>query len=385
MDPLEFLERAENLERSARRSGRYLGLGRMRRLCGRMGHPERAVPLVVHVAGTKGKGSTAAFIAAGLRASGLRTGLYLSPHLLDFGERIRVDGRPIRKAELRRILGPLIQVTARVRPTWFEWVTAAAFEHFRRRKCRAAVLEVGLGGRLDATNVVTPSVCAITRIDYDHMDLLGNTLGKIAAEKAGILKKGIPCVVAPQPPGAMRAIRRIARKVGAPLIRAKPARMRLSMPGAHQRENAGVALAVLRVLGIRDRKALREVALPGRVQILRRRPPLVVDGAHNPLSVRMLGKALKSEFPGVRWTAVFGTASDKDLEGMMKELRSFADKVVAAPFGSPRARSPREVVRSARRAGMEAGEARSVKAALRRVKGPVVVAGSLILAGEALK
>ena len=156
------------------------------------------------------------------------------------------------------------------------------------------------------------------------------------------------------------------------------------MIGPHQRENAGVALAVLKVLGIRNTGALRDVALPGRVQILRRRPPLVVDGAHNSLSVRMLGRALREEFPGVRWTVVFGTASDKDLGGMMRELRTFSDRVVAVPFSSPRSRSPREIVRAARRKGMEAVEAEGVKAALRGEKGPVAVAGSLRLAGEAL-
>ncbi len=388
-DALAFLARSADLERDPRRwASRYLDLGRMRTLCGRLDHPERSDASLVHVAGTKGKGSTAAFTAALLRAAGLRTGLYTSPHVGSFWERIQVDGRPIAPWAFAALLAPHLAWARRLplaqRPTYFEWVTALALAHFRAARCEAVVLEVGLGGRLDATNVVTPAACAITRIDYDHTELLGRTLAKIAREKAGILKPGVPCVVAPQPAEAIKAIRAAARRAGAPLIRARPYRGRLALLGAHQQENAGVALGILEVLGIRARRnALAGVTLPGRIQILRRSPPLVVDGAHNPLSVHVLVKTLREAFPGRRWTVLFGTAGDKDLEGMLRELRGFAARLLAVGYDNPRARDPREIMRAAGRLGIPATTA-SLEEALRG-PGPLCVTGSLWLAGEALR
>lgn len=398
---LAFLDHQGNLE--ATPSGRLarwaLSLDRMRTLCRRMGHPERAVPLLIHVAGTKGKGSTAAMIAGGLRAAGLRTGLYTSPHVISFWERIQVDGAPVRPAAFARLLAPHIPwaraLPARERPTYFEWVTAAALAHFRATRSDAAVLEVGLGGRLDATNVVTPAVCAITRIDYDHTAILGTTLTRIAREKAGILKPGVPCVVGRQPTEALRAIRRRARTVGAPLQAAGPApRLTLAMPGAHQRENAAVALGILDLLRHQGRipltpaaarRAVSHTTLPGRIQVVRRAPPLVVDGAHNPLAFQVLGLTLRKTFPGRRWTLVLGTASDKDLAGMLEPLKAWASRVVAVPYDHPRALDPGIIVRTAGRLGIPARAAPSVREALRKTSGPVCVAGSLWLAGEALR
>ena len=388
-DALAFLAQAADLERDPRRQAfRYLNLDRMRALCGRLGHPERTGARLVHIAGTKGKGSTAALAAALLRAAGLKTGLYTSPHVCSFWERIQVDGRPISPQTFTALLAPHLAWAHRLprsgRPTYFEWVTALALAHFRASRCEAVVLEVGLGGRLDATNVVTPDVCAITRIDYDHTELLGKTLMKIAREKAGILKAGVPCVVAPQQAEAMRAIRAVAKRVGAPLIQARPYRGRLALLGGHQQENAGVALGILEVLGIRaERSALAGVTLPGRIQVLRRSPPLVVDGAHNPLSVRVLVKTLRETFRGRRWTVLFGTATDKDLDGMLWELKGFASQVLAVGYDNPRARTPGEIVKAAGRLGIQA-ETASLGEGILRPRA-LCVTGSLWLAGETLR
>lgn len=390
MRPLAFLDRCADLERDPARwkSPHYLHLDRMRALCARLGHPEKAVPVLVHVAGTKGKGSTAAFAAALLKASGLRTGLYTSPHMVSWTERIAVDGRAIRPAEVEALMRPHLrwaqELPVAERPTWFEWMTALALAHFRAKRCNAAVMEVGLGGRLDATNVLTPSACILTRIDYDHEEILGSTLGKIALEKAGILKPGVPCAVAPQSPEAMRAIRAQAARVGAPIHPVRPlppGGVRLGMLGAHQRGNAAAAVQAVRLLGLKpDLRALASVALPARVQILRRDPPLVVDGAHTPLSVAALARTIRAEFPGTRWTVILGTASDKDLAGMIRKLKGFASRILAASYGNPRARAPKEIVRAARRAGIAAGTWDG-----RAPEGPVCVTGSLWLAGEFLR
>ena len=388
MGALAFLARAADLERDPRRrTFRYLDLDRMRALCERLGHPERSGARLVHIAGTKGKGSTAAFTSALLRAAGLRTGLYTSPHVLGFWERIQVDGRPIAPRAFAALLAPHLGWARRLprarQPTYFEWVTALALAHFRATRCEAVVLEVGLGGRLDATNVVTPDACAITRIDYDHTALLGKTLARIAREKAGILKNRVPCVVAPQPAEAMRAILAGARRVGAPLIRAEPYRGKLALLGAHQRENAGVALGLLEVMGIRARRGiLAQVTLPGRIQVLRRNPPLVVDGAHNPLSVRVLVKTLRNTFPGRRWTVLLGTAGDKDLDGMLRELKGFASRLLAVGYDNPRATDPRKIRNAARRLGFRS-EVTTLNV-VRRCGEPLCITGSLWLAGKAL-
>lgn len=388
-DALAFLARSADLERDPRdRAFPYLNLDRMRGLCGRLGHPERSDARLVHIAGTKGKGSTAAFTAALLRSAGLRTGLYTSPHVHGFRERIQVDGKPIAPRTFAALLAPHLGWARRLKcarhPTYFEWVTALALAHFRAARCEAVVLEVGLGGRLDATNVVTPDVCAITRIDYDHTEILGRTLTKIAREKAGILKPGVPCVVASQPEEAMRAIRATARRVGAPLLRTKRYHGRLALLGDHQRENAGVALGILKVLGIHaERDALAPVTLPGRIQVLRRHPPLVVDGAHNPLSVRVLVKTLREAFPERRWTVLLGTAGDKDLDGMLRELKGFASRLLAVGYDNPRARDPREITTAAGKLGIPAA-AVSLGEALSN-PGALCVTGSLWLAGKALR
>jgi dihydrofolate synthase / folylpolyglutamate synthase len=298
-----------------RNLGSRLGVDRMRLLSGRIGHPERAQPCF-HIAGTNGKGSTSAMIEAIQRAQGRRTGLYTSPHLVAIGERIQVDRAPLSDAAVVALAERLRPHYEAIRaedpenaPTFFELITAAALLEFAERKVDVAILETGLGGRLDATNVCAPEVCVITSIGLDHQEYLGQTLAAIAAEKAGILKPGVPCVVGDIPPEAEAVIVARAREVGAPLHFVRD-RFAAGLPetnlvGEHQRRNAGAALLTCELatrLPIDDAKAraaLRSVEWAGRWQEFRlvdgRR--LIVDGSHNEEGVRTvepLLAALKS-------------------------------------------------------------------------------------------
>jgi dihydrofolate synthase/folylpolyglutamate synthase len=293
-----------------RNLGSRLGVDRMRRLAARIGHPERAAPCF-HVAGTNGKGSTCAMIEAIQRAHGRRTGLYTSPHLVAIGERIQVDRAPLADAavvahaeHLRPYYEAIRAEDPEDAPTFFELITAAALREFSARKVDVAVLETGLGGRLDATNVCAPEVCVITSIGLDHQEYLGPTLAAIAAEKAGILKPGVPCVVGDVPPEAEAVIVARARAVGAPLHFVRD-RFAAGLPetnlaGAHQRRNAGAALlacelaARLPIDETRARVALRSVEWAGRWQEFRladgRR--LIVDGSHNEEGIRAVAPLL---------------------------------------------------------------------------------------------
>ncbi len=303
-------------ERSDRYSAEAFDLGRMADLLARLSEPHLRYP-TLHIAGTKGKGSVAALMASCLAHAGYRTGLYTSPHLVDFTERIRINGSPIPPADVAGLTSDLAAHAAGVPGlTTFELVTALGFMYFAHQQVEAAVIEVGLGGRLDATNLVQPLVTAITSISFDHTHLLGNTLGAIAGEKAGILKPGVPLVVAPQPEEARRVILVRAAEVGAPVTEIgvdwivepeaqdvsgqslrlyrtgdgrSPVRLRMPLLGRHQLDNAAVAYAALDLAGDRGlplsdralREGFSEVDWPGRFQILRHDPSLVVDAAHN--------------------------------------------------------------------------------------------------------
>lgn len=288
--------------------GRSFGIDRMRRLCGEIGRPERSLPCV-HVAGTNGKGSVSAMVEAILHAAGWRTGLYTSPHLVHLGERVQVDRVRLTEGEIVRYAEELAPVAARIgadpdmAPSFFEYLTAMAFLQFARKRCDVAVIEVGLGGRLDATNVVTPEVSVITSIAMDHCEILGDTLGKIAAEKAGIIKPGRPVVLGRVPPEAERVIREIAAARGAPLVSvaaefgaAVDAYPRTNLEGDYQRWNAATATLVARLLGARWRitpevieRGLAHVDWPGRWQRTTVGGRLLVlDASHNPEGAAIL-------------------------------------------------------------------------------------------------
>ncbi|HET9552150.1 MAG TPA: Mur ligase family protein, partial [Anaeromyxobacteraceae bacterium] len=316
------------------------GLERVERAVEALGHPERAAP-VLHVAGTNGKGSTCAMAAAALRAAGLRVGLYTSPHLEAFNERIQVDGRPIADADLAdaaeavRRACPWHEAGApEERLTYFEFATLAAFVHLARARVDAAVVEVGLGGRLDATNVVAPAVTAVARIGLDHTQLLGDTVEAVAREKAGIFKRGVPAVVhAHQPAGVIEVLAAEAARAGAPL-QVAPAAWDgpVALPGPHQLGNAGLAAAALRALRgaglpVGEEAVAAGIAgasWPGRLEAI---GGVLLDGAHNPDGAAALAAALAALHPGRPAELVFGVLGDKDHRGMLAALAPVARRL----------------------------------------------------------
>ena len=382
--------------------GMKLGLERMREACALLGNPERGAP-ALHVAGTNGKGSTCAFAEAALRAAGLRTGLYTSPHLNHFCERIRLDGLPISE---ERACALLEEVTARV-PwalgdpglTFFEIVTLMGFLAFR--EVDAMVIEVGLGGRLDATNVVEPRACAVSALGLEHTEHLGPTLAHIAAEKAGIFKAGVPAVSAGQPRAAAAVLEARAAALGTPLwrvgrdyrfesrderpfcyagprwtVRAEP-----GLPGHHQRANAALACALLEVSGLCEARhaeaGLCSATWPARLE---RFGDVVVDGAHNVPAARALARALVALFGGRPFSLVFGALRDKDVRGMLNVLGPLAQEIHYCAPDSPRAVPPEELARI-HPGRVHATVAEALSAAV-AAAGAAACCGSLYLAGE---
>jgi len=407
-DVVRFLNEFTDYERMASTysAGDY-NLDRMRRLLAALGNPERAF-VSLHIAGTKGKGSTAHLAEALLRAAGRCTGLYTSPHLVDMRERIRIDGVPIREEAFTRTMAEMEPELRRLRPTYFETMTAAAFLHFANTGVDTAVIEVGLGGRLDATNVILPAACAITTIDYDHMDKLGHTLEAIAGEKAGILKPGVPVVSSPQAPAARKVLlgrsepvfprfrllsrRGFVLKFTVDGIGGSPMTCVLPALGEHQAANAATALALVERSGVRltpriVRRAFGKVRLPGRVEVVGRRPWVIVDAAHNPVSARALASALKS-VPRRRTVLVFGASADKDYGSMLRTLLPGADLAILTRAANPRAAAPSDLRKKAgSRPAVVAGSVARALAMARKAAGPrdaIVVTGSFYVAGEAL-
>jgi dihydrofolate synthase/folylpolyglutamate synthase len=374
-------------------------LTRMGALATALGDPQKQYP-IIHVAGTKGKGSVSAFCASALQAAGYRTGLYTSPHLVDFSERIQVNGQPIPPDEVVTLIEQCKPVVASIpEVTWFEYTTILAFLYFARQSVNAAVIEVGLGGRLDATNIVTPEVAVITSLSYDHMAVLGDTLGQIAAEKAGIIKPGLPVVISPQSDEARQVIVRIAAQRNAPVIQAgqdykfkslsqsldgqsfkiwpiarpeESTQLAIPLLGRHQIENAATAYAALRALDI-SRLAVSESAIrqgfaatvwPGRFEILRRQPPVVLDCAHNLDSSHRLRQTLDDYFPDWPIVLVFGASEDKNVAGMFTELMPRVREVIATQSIHPRAISPAHLVELARPFGVRVSDVSTVEDAL---------------------
>ncbi len=359
------------------RSALVWDLRRIERLLERLGNPQNAARSV-HVAGTKGKGSTAAMIASILKQAGYRVGLYTSPHLFSFTERIQADGQPIAEDAFASLIESLKPEVEAVNLgdigelTTFEILTALAFAYFREIGADYQVLETGLGGRLDATNVVKPDVCVITSISFDHMDVLGDTLAKIAAEKAGIIKPGSTVVCSPQFPEAMAVIERTCRESGVRLVRVgtevtwhkgdaspdgqsfrlegleREYGLKIPLLGEHQLENAAAAVAAVEVLAAMGAKVsteniaagLEQVHWPGRLQVLRREPGVIVDSAHNAYSVKKLGEALKQYFSYDRIILVLGVSSDKDVAGIVAEASSLTGEVIVCRSRHPRSVAP---------------------------------------------
>ncbi len=388
--------------------GLKFDLANVTRLLAEIGRPEHAWD-AIHVAGTNGKGSVAAMLEAVLRHAGVRTGLYTSPHLVRVNERVRVAGREISAEEFAQVCTCVRAATERLlarhsipaHPSFFESLTAIAFEHFRRADCQLAVLETGMGGRLDATNVVTPLVSVITRIDYDHEAYLGNALEQIAFEKAGIIKPGVPVITVPQPPEAAAVLEREAGERGAPLIVTHPetvraAGVRLALAGEHQLENAAAVIGAveqLRAAGIpisdgELRLGLETTEWPGRLEFVPGSPPLLLDGAHNLAGARALQTYLRQEFAGRRLVLMFGAMRDKPIAEIAEILFPGAAGVVLTRPRQRRAASPETIADVAPRVDADISIAPESREALRVARekagasGVVVVTGSLYLVGE---
>jgi len=386
------------------RLGMKFGLETMQALVTALGHPERAFACLL-VAGTNGKGSVVAYSDSVLRASGLRVGRYTSPHLVHVGERIAVGGRSISNRALDREVARVRAAAEALaadgslpaQPTFFEVLTAAALLHFQRARVDVAVLEVGMGARLDATNVVDPLCSAIVTIDRDHEAYLGTTLAAIAREKAGVLRRGRVTVLGPMAAEARAAIGQAADGAGARVVEAKTPTAHLSpLPGAHQVANAAVAVALLeeaRAAGVavdlsKVADGVARTRWPGRLQRLPGRPPLLVDGAHNPAAARALAAELRHAGPFV---LVFAAMKDKDIAAMGRILFPLAHAIVLTRVPGSRAAPPEEIARVVGAAARGARKVERVREALslaRRLAGPrglVVAAGSLYLAGEVLR
>ncbi len=404
-DPLAWLFALEQF-------GIKFGLDNISAIVARLGHPERAFRSV-HIAGTNGKGSVTAMVDAALRAAGHRSARYTSPHLVDLSERFVIDGRAVTTealtaavADVRAAIDGLRRDGGlEVQPTFFEVTTAAAFELFRRAGAELAVLEVGLGGRLDATNVVAPPALlatAIISIDFDHQLYLGTTLREIAIEKAGIIKPGVPVVIGPLPPEAAAAIAEVAASRAAPVIRADPddaGGLTLGLAGAHQRANAAVAIRLLQQLdrsgiAVPDRAiaaGLADPQWPGRLEV-RRLPggrELLLDAAHNPAGAASLASYLKAE-GGEPRPLVLAAMRDKDIAGIFAALLPAVGRLIVTRASNPRSADPELLAQQARAVAptLPIAVVPAIDAALDAawLASPrIVVAGSIFLLGDVMK
>lgn len=411
------------IQRQDRYSPEVMTLERPEKLLALMGNPQQRYP-TVHLTGTKGKGSVGAMSASILQSAGYRVGLYSSPHLQDFRERFQINQELISHDALAQIVYDLKPYFDQVEGiTWFEVITAVAFEYFAREKVDIAVIEVGLGGRLDATNVLHPVVSMITSLSFDHTHLLGNTLASIAAEKGGIIKPGIPVVTAPQAPEAQEVLERIAVERHAPLtligrdwqyqvhpeslngqsvtisVGGEKRTYRTALMGQHQAINMTVVLAAMQ----RVREAgfaiseeaihtgLETVNWPGRLEVVRANPLVVLDSAHNRASAECLRHALRHLFGEKPLVLVFGAKGDKDITGMMEELLPITTSIIVAQAIDSRAESPDAIVNIIRETGYTGqitivpvvGEAVQQGIEQAGTDGMVCVTGSLYVVGEA--
>lgn len=423
---LQYILSFADFERTGRFQARP-DVAPMLALLHRLGDPHIG-RLTVHVAGSKGKGSVSAMTESVLRAGGLRTGLYTSPHLHEFTERVRIAGAPVARETFARLVEEIRPVADRMvaggeaRLVTFDLLTALGFMAFREAGAEAQVIEVGLGGRVDQTNVfATKEAAVITPLSFEHTSILGNTIEAIAAEKAAIITPACVAVMAPQRyPGAAAVVRGFAAKAGARLMdvaaeygcsvmerdlggqalrierAAGVIETRLPLLGAFQAENAATAVAAVDALrgriDIGDGdivRGLQSVRWPGRLEVLRERPLVIADGAHNAESARRLREALQEYAPGRPVTFIVGAGSDKDIAGLAAELAPVADWVIATRTAHPRAMAPCLILEAFAEAGVRGEDVDSVPAAIERAMattgegGLICLAGSLFVAAEA--
>ncbi|MBW6471830.1 MAG: bifunctional folylpolyglutamate synthase/dihydrofolate synthase [Anaerolineaceae bacterium] len=425
-----------SMTRNMRYTEDKFNLDRMHKFMELFDNPHKKYP-VIHVAGTKGKGSTSALIAHALYEQGYKVGFYTSPHLHDFCERIQVDFIPLKHEEMVAIVDDMrskIPLVAEI--TTFELMTAMAFIYFMNKRVDYAVIEVGLGGRLDATNVVSPLVSVITSLSLDHINVLGDTLAKIAYEKGGIIKNNTPVVVAPQKDEAILVLNKIAEERNSPLIQVgkdylyaqaakslsgqnffvwpkedqiavnafiesagredwEPTKFHIPLLGFHQVQNAATAftsLTVLRQNGLKIsddsiRKGFANVIWPGRFEVINRRPLIVIDSAHNRESALRLRNAVDDYFPGIPVVLVFGASEDKDIDGMLVELLPRVKIVITTKSIHPRAISPEDLIIKVNQMGVRAIPTQSLEEAFDQAlklagkENLILVAGSIFVAG----
>ncbi|HEU6448451.1 MAG TPA: folylpolyglutamate synthase/dihydrofolate synthase family protein [Verrucomicrobiae bacterium] len=384
--------------------GAKFGLENTFKLAALAGNPQNHLRFI-HVAGTNGKGSTCAMLESIYRVAGLRVGLFTSPHLVSFRERIQINRQLISENDVVRLveeLQPLLkQFPENHHPTFFEVVTVIALKFFAEQKCNLVIWETGLGGRLDATNIVTPLASVITNIALDHQQWLGDSLEKIATEKAGIIKNKIPVVTAVDEPEALMAIEKVVREKNAPLIRIQNLRsedLELSLLGEHQKQNAALAIATVEILRRQIpvspkqiETGLQNVNWPGRLQLIEKNgQKILLDGAHNVAGAKALRETIEKKFPAEANRAlVLGVLQDKDWQRICEVVAPLAETICAVPVLSERSADPQNFLKACRQANPTAKifAEKSLADALKKLRDEkfVVVTGSLYLIGEALE
>jgi dihydrofolate synthase/folylpolyglutamate synthase len=404
-----------SLKHSSELARAEFNLDRMFAMMEELGNPQNKYPLI-HVAGTKGKGSVSALCASALQAAGYNTGLYTSPHLLDYCERIQINGEPISHEFMVELVEEIKPAVAKIpKLTTFEITTALGFLAFAKLGVHVAVIEVGLGGRLDATNVVMPKVAVITSLSYDHMAVLGDTLAKIAGEKAGIIKPGVPVVCALQKEEALGVVLRVAKLKDSSVtligkhvdfqpvessldgqslrvidhIRHSTFDIRLPLLGSHQLENAATAYAALMTSEIpipieAIQMGFSQVKWRGRFEVVRREPPVILESAHNQDSFARLRETLEEYFPGRPVTLIFGASEDKNIPGMFKEMKPKIKKLIVTRADHPRALEVEKILELAKQAGIEAEAVCPVEFALARALDLSANDGSIVLSAGSM-
>lgn len=382
---MKFLEELA----ARRRFGMKPGLETISRLMAKLANPEKNLR-AIHIAGTNGKGATAAIIDAALNEAGLTSGRYTSPHLVKLNERFFLKGQPAEDEDLEKIATLVSQSAKDIEElTFFEALTAIGFKYYAEKKVDYLVLETGLGGRLDATNICAPSLTIITKIGLDHCDYLGDTIEKIAAEKAGIIKAGVPIILGKNDEKVIEVVRKVALEKNAPFYYAPElvteAEIPLDFPlkGAFNRENAVTALAALKILttitqhsSLKLQHLPRSVTWPGRFQEVGR---FIVDGAHNPPAAKALVESLGEEVG-----LIVGFCGDKDIEAVLRTLKPRVTKAYAVKTVNPRSIAAEELAKRMRALGFEAEAKESLKTAMESSRGKTLICGSLFLAGEAI-
>ncbi len=409
-----------SLKHSSELAKADFNLDRMFALMESLGNPQNQYP-IIHVAGTKGKGSVSALCASALKAASYQVGLYTSPHLLDYVERIQINGAPISHEQLVDLVEEIKPHVAKIEKlTTFEITTALAFMAFAKHGVEVAVFEVGLGGRLDATNIVTPKVSVITSLSYDHTAVLGNTLALIAGEKAGIIKPDVPVVSSPQKDEALEVLERVAKLNNSELtlvgrdvkfeliesslegqkvkVEGQRSKVEFWIPllGNHQVENAATAYTALKISGIpisdeQIQKGFSQVQWRARFEVVRRDPPVIFDSAHNQDSFAKLSETLQMYFPDKMVYLIFGASEDKNIPGMFAELKPKIRKIIITRADHPRALEVEKIQQLAEQAGAESEAVTPVKSALARAlelsskDGSIVLsAGSMFVTAEVM-